>query len=53
MPAQPFVFHHTEVELSVWQALEQLAHLTYVPASEASRQSGPGPGWLIMIEKHS
>ena len=43
-PAQPVLFHHTEVELSVWQALEQLAHLTYVPASEASRQSGAGAG---------
>ena len=42
--AQPVLFHHTQVELSVWQACGRLAHLTYVPASEASRQSGAGAG---------
>ena len=36
--------HHTDTELSVWQSLEAWAHLTYVPATEASRQSGAGAG---------
>ena len=40
----PVLCHHTEVELAVWQACERLAHLTYVPASAASRQSGAGAG---------
>lgn len=37
-------YHHTAVAQEVWQALGALAHLTYVPASEASRQSGAGAG---------
>ena len=37
-------YNHTEVEISVWEALAGLAHLTYVPASETSRQSGAGAG---------
>ena len=36
--------HHTDTELSVWQSLEAWAHLTYVPATEASRQRGAGAG---------
>ena len=38
------LYHHTETDLAVWQALEARAHLTYVPATEASRQKGAGAG---------
>ena len=38
------LYHHTDTDLAVWQALEARAHLTYVPASEASRQKGAGAG---------
>ena len=41
---EPLSYHHTAVAQEVWQALGALAHLTYVPASEASRQSGAGAG---------
>lgn len=41
---EQIVCHHTQVELSVWQALDRLAYLTYVPASETSRQTGAGAG---------
>ena len=41
---QPFSWQHSQTELTVWQALETLAHQTYVPASEASRQTGAGAG---------
>ena len=36
--------HHTYTDLAVWQALEERAHLTYVPATETSRQKGAGAG---------
>ena len=38
------LYHHTETDFAVWQALEARAHLTYVPATEASRQKGAGAG---------
>lgn len=41
---QPISWQHSETELTVWQALERLAHQTYVPASEASRKMGAGAG---------
>ncbi len=37
-------YHHTDTDLAVWQALESRAYLTYVPATEASRQKGAGAG---------
>ena len=42
--AEALVYHHTDVAFAIWTALGKLAHLTYVPASEASRQSGAGAG---------
>ena len=36
--------HPTDIELAVWRALEKWAYLTYVPATEASRQKGAGAG---------
>ena len=43
--ASPAVlYHHTETDLSIWEALEARANLTYVPATEASRQKGAGAG---------
>lgn len=36
--------HHTDTDLSVWEALEARAHLTYVSATEISRQRGAGAG---------
>lgn len=41
---QPISWQHSETELTVWQALEKLAHQTYVPASETSRKMGAGAG---------
>ena len=38
------LYHHTDTDLSVWTALEERAHLTYVPATETSRQKGAGAG---------
>ena len=38
------LYHHTNTDLSVWEALETLAKLTYVPATETSRQKGAGAG---------
>ena len=38
------LYHHTETDLSIWEALEARANLTYVPATEASRQKGAGAG---------
>jgi len=38
------LYHHTDTDLSVWAALEARAHLTYVPATETSRQKGAGAG---------
>ena len=38
------LYHHTDTDLSVWEALEARAHLTYVPATETSRQKGAGAG---------
>ena len=38
------LYHHTDSDLSVWEALEARANLTYVPATEASRQKGAGAG---------
>lgn len=32
------------VDISIWQALDELAHHTYAPATEASRNSGAGAG---------
>jgi len=40
----PISWQHSQTELTVWQALETLAHQTYVPASEASRKMGAGAG---------
>ena len=37
-------YHHTDTELSVWEALEARANRTYVPATETSRQKGAGAG---------
>ena len=37
-------YHHTDTDLSVWEALEARAKLTYVPATEISRQKGAGAG---------
>ena len=37
-------YHHTDTDLSVWEALEARANLTYVPATETSRQKGAGAG---------
>ena len=43
--ASPAVlYHHTETDLSIWEALEARANLTYVPATETSRQKGAGAG---------
>ena len=43
--ASPAVlYHHTDTDLSVWEALEARANLTYVPATETSRQKGAGAG---------
>ena len=38
------LYHHTDTDLSIWEALEARANLTYVPATEASRQKGAGAG---------
>ena len=38
------LYHHTDTDLSVWEALEARAKLTYVPATETSRQKGAGAG---------
>ena len=38
------LYHHTDTDLSVWEALEARANLTYVPATETSRQTGAGAG---------
>jgi len=38
------LYHHTDTDLSVWEALEARANLTYVPATETSRQKGAGAG---------
>ena len=38
------LYHHTDTDFAVWRALEARAHLTYVPATEASRQKGAGAG---------
>ena len=38
------LYHHTDTDLSVWEALETRANLTYVPATETSRQKGAGAG---------
>ena len=38
------LYHHTDADLSVWEALEARANLTYVPATETSRQKGAGAG---------
>ena len=38
------LYHHTDTDLSVWEALEARANRTYVPATEASRQKGAGAG---------
>ena len=38
------LYHHTDTDLSVWEALEARACLTYVPATETSRQKGAGAG---------
>ena len=38
------LYHHTDTDLSVWEALEARAKLTYVPATEISRQKGAGAG---------
>ena len=38
------LYHRTETDLSVWEALEARARLTYVPATETSRQKGAGAG---------
>ena len=38
------LYHHTDTDLSVWEALEARAKLTYVPATETSRQTGAGAG---------
>ena len=38
------LYHHTETDLTVWEALEARANLTYVPATETSRQKGAGAG---------
>ena len=37
-------YHHTDADFSVWEALEARAKLTYVPATETSRQKGAGAG---------
>jgi hypothetical protein len=43
--ASPAVlYHHTDTDLSIWEALEARANLTYVPATETSRQKGAGAG---------
>ena len=42
------LYHHTDTDLSVWEALEARANLTYVPATETSRQKGAGAG---LVEK--
>ena len=38
------LYHHTDTDLSIWEALEARANLTYVPATETSRQKGAGAG---------
>ena len=38
------LYHHTDTDLSVWEALEARVNLTYVPATEISRQKGAGAG---------
>ena len=38
------LYHHTDTDLSIWEALEVRANLTYVPATETSRQKGAGAG---------
>ncbi len=38
------LYHHTDTDLSIWEALEARAKLTYVPATETSRQKGAGAG---------
>ena len=38
------LYHHTNTDLSIWEALEARANLTYVPATETSRQKGAGAG---------
>ena len=38
------LYHHTDTDLTVWEALEARANLTYVPATETSRQKGAGAG---------
>ena len=38
------LYHHTDTDLTIWEALEARANLTYVPATETSRQKGAGAG---------
>ena len=38
------LYHHTDTDIVVWQALEARARKTYVPATEASREKGAGAG---------